>query len=103
MKRVAPWIRTICIKDFVWGKDPKGAWKHQNVLLGEGMVKFDDFLKEYAGLKVEAPITIHFEYDLGGAETGKKETTMEHEKIYGMMKKDLVWLRERLIKNQIET
>jgi sugar phosphate isomerase/epimerase len=103
MKRIEPWIRTICIKDFVWAKDPKRGWRHQNVLLGEGMVKFDEFLKEYAGLKVEAPISIHFEYDLGGAETGKKETTMEHEKIYGMMKQDLVWLREMLIKNQIET
>jgi L-ribulose-5-phosphate 3-epimerase len=102
MKRVEPWIRTICIKDFVWGKDPKGAWKHQNVLLGEGMVNFDQFLKEYATLKVEAPISIHFEYDLGGAETGKKETTMDPEKIYGMMKKDLDWFHASMKKNQIE-
>lgn len=102
MKRVAPWIRTICIKDFVWGKDAKGAWKHQNVLLGEGMIKFDEFLKEYATLKVEAPVSIHFEYDLGGAETGKKSTTMDPEKIYGMMKKDLDWLRASMKKNQIE-
>jgi len=101
MKRVAPWIRSICIKDFVWGKDAKGAWKHQNVLLGEGMVRFDEFLKEYATLKVEAPVSIHFEYDLGGAETGKKTTTMDPEKIYAMMKQDLVWLRASMKKNQI--
>ncbi|GAB1451409.1 sugar phosphate isomerase/epimerase [Draconibacterium sp.] len=102
MKRVEPWIRTICIKDFIWSKNEKGEWKHENVLLGEGMVKFDDFFKEYATLKVEAPISIHFEYDLGGAESGKKETTMEPEKIYGMMKTDLDWLRKSLAKNQIE-
>ena len=102
MKRVEPWIRSICIKDFVWGKNPKGVWQHQNVFLGEGMVNFDEFLKEYATLKVEAPISIHFEYDLGGAETGKKETTMDHEKIYGMMKKDLDWFRKSVIKNKIE-
>ena len=102
MKRVEPWIRTICIKDFVWGKDAKGAWKHQNVLLGEGMVNFDDFLKEYITLKVEAPISMHFEYDLGGAEKGDKKTTMDPEKIYGMMKKDLDWLRNSLAKNKIE-
>jgi len=101
MKRVEPWIRTICIKDFVWGKDPKGAWRHQNVLLGEGMVNFDQFLQEYATLKVEAPISIHFEYDLGGAESGKKVTTMDPEKIYGMMKKDLDWLRASMKKNGI--
>ncbi len=102
MKRVEPWIRTICIKDFVWGKDAKGAWHHQNVMLGEGMVSFDEFLKEYASLKVEAPISIHYEYDLGGAETGKKTTTMDPEKIFGMMKKDLDWFRGSLAKNNIE-
>jgi L-ribulose-5-phosphate 3-epimerase len=103
MKRIAPWIRNIDVKDFVWGKTDKGGWKHQNVPLGEGMVNFDEFLKEYASLKVEAPISIHYEYDLGGAETGKKESTMDHEKIYGMMKKDLEWFRKSLLKNQIET
>ena len=102
MKRVEPWIRTICIKDFVWGKDAKGTWHHQNVMLGEGMVSFDDFLKEYASLKIEAPISIHYEYDLGGAETGKKTTTMDPEKIYVMMKKDLDWFRSSLKKNNIE-
>jgi L-ribulose-5-phosphate 3-epimerase len=102
MKRVEPWIRSICIKDFVWGKDAKGAWKHQNVLLGEGMVNFDEFFKEYATLKVEAPVSIHFEYDLGGAESGKKTTTMDPEKIYAMMKQDLDWLRASMKKNKIE-
>ncbi|MCX6327478.1 MAG: sugar phosphate isomerase/epimerase [Bacteroidia bacterium] len=102
MKRIAPWIRTIDIKDFVWGKNPNGEWRHQNVPLGEGMVNFDEFLKEYASLKIEAPISIHYEYDLGGAESGKKETIMDHEKIYGLMKKDLDWFRKNLLKNQIE-
>jgi len=102
MKRVEPWIRTICIKDFVWGKTDKGDWKHENVMLGEGIVKFDEFLKEYATLKVEAPISIHYEYDLGGAETGKKEISMQPEKIYNMMKTDLDWLRKSMLKNNIE-
>ena len=103
MKRIEPWIRTICIKDFVWGKTDNGEWKHENVPLGEGMVKFDEFLKEYASLKVEAPISMHFEYDLGGAEAGKREISMDPEKIYTMMKKDLDWFRKSLLKNQIET
>ncbi len=102
MKRVEPWIRTICIKDFVWGKDAKGGWKHKNVLLGEGMVSFDDFLKEYSRLNVEAPVSLHFEYDLGGAEAGKRTTTMDHEKIYSLMKTDLDWFRKSLQKNKID-
>jgi len=102
MKRLAPWIRTIDIKDFGWGKNEKGEWKHENVPLGEGMVPFDSFLKEYAGLKVEAPVSIHYEYDLGGAELGKKVITMDRIKIYGMMKKDLIWFKDALKRQQIE-
>lgn len=99
MKRVEPWIRTICIKDFIWGKDPGGVWRHQNVPLGQGMVSFDEFLKEYASLHIEAPVSIHYEYDLGGAELGKKETTMKPETIFQLMQSDLGWLRNRLTKN----
>jgi L-ribulose-5-phosphate 3-epimerase len=103
MKRIAPWIRTIDIKDFVWGKNEKGEWQHQNVPLGEGMVNFDDFLTEYAELNMEAPISIHYEYDLGGAETGKKETTMDHNQIYAFLKKDLDWFRIAMKKYRIES
>lgn len=95
MQRVAPWIRTIDIKDFVWTKNEKGVWRHQNVPLGEGMVNFDEFLSEYANLNVVAPISIHYEYDLGGAETGNNKTTMAHDKIFGRMKNDLEWLRKK--------
>lgn len=102
MKRVAPWIKTIDIKDFVWRKNPDGKWKHSNVPLGEGMVNFDEFLAAYAKLKVEAPISIHYEYDLGGAELGKKEIATDRRKIYGMMKKDLNWLRKAMENQQIE-
>jgi len=103
MKRIAPWIRTIDIKDFAWGRLPNGEWKHSNLPLGDGMVPFDEFLKEYAMLNVEAPISIHYEYDLGGAEGGKTATTMEHEKIFSFLKNDLDWFRKSLLKNQIPT
>mgnify|MGYP000303690994 CR=1 FL=1 len=102
MKRVEPWIRTLCIKDFIWLQNEKRVWQLQNVLLGDGMVKFDEFLKEYKTLDVEAPISIHYEYDLGGAQHGDRETTMEPEKIYTFMKKDLDWLRNKMKKHQIE-
>ena len=101
LKRVEPWIRSICIKDFIWGKSADGKWQHQNVPLGEGIVNFDAFLKEYASLNVEAPISIHYEYDLGGAEVGKKVTSMPHDLIFQKMQKDLVWLRQALLKNNI--
>lgn len=102
MQRLAPWINTIDIKDFVIEKDASGKWNAQNVQLGEGIVNFDEFLKEYAGLKVEAPISIHYEYEMGGAELGKKEITMDRMKIYGMMKKDINFLKAKLKQLQIE-
>jgi sugar phosphate isomerase/epimerase len=102
MKRIAPWIRTICIKDFIWQKN-ENNWSLQNVMLGEGMVGFDEFFKEYRNLEIEAPVTIHFEYDLGGAEHGKKEISMEPEKIYSFMKKDLAWLQNSFEKHKIES
>ena len=102
MKRVGPWIRSIAIKDFIWEKNSGNQWHHQTVPLGEGMVPYDDYLKDYAALKIEAPISIHFEYDLGGADTGKKETTMPKEEIFQKMQKDLIWLRQKMITNQIE-
>lgn len=103
MKRIAPWIRTIDIKDFVWGKNAKGQWRHQNVPLGEGMVNFDEFLTEYGRLNVDAPISIHYEYDLGGAEAGKKIINMDHVKIYEMIRKDRDWFLNSMEKNRIET
>ena len=102
LKRVEPWIRSVAIKDFIWEKNSGNQWHHQTVPLGEGMVPYDDYLKDYAALKVEAPISIHFEYDLGGADTGKKETTMPKKEIFKKMQKDLIWLRQKMSNNQIE-
>lgn len=36
MKRIAPWITTIDIKDSVFEKTTSGTWKTKNVFLGEG-------------------------------------------------------------------
>ena len=103
MHRIAPWIRSIDIKDFAWKKNEKGKWYHQYVPLGEGMVNFDEFMKEYANLKVEAPVSIHYEYDIGGTKLGKEKTTKDMVKIYEGMKQDLFWFKEKMKRNQIET
>ena len=100
MKRISPWIRTIDVKDFVWNKNDKGEWRHQSVPLGEGMVNYDDFLKEYYTLNIEAPVSIHYEYNLGGAENGSTQLTMSKKEIYACMKKDLDFFRGKLLNYQ---
>jgi sugar phosphate isomerase/epimerase len=97
MKLLAPWIRTTDIKDFIWEKNEKQEWKIKNVPLGEGMVDFKRFFELYKSYNIEAPVSIHYEYDLGGAEHGKS-TTMSLDKIEDFLKKDLVFLKEKFEK-----
>ena len=95
MSLLAPWIKTIAIKDFVWAK-ANGKWNIKDVPLGEGMVDFNVYFKKYSGLGIAGPITIHYEYDLGGAEHGNKTTAMSLTDISNYLKADLEWLRKKL-------
>lgn len=98
MKLLAPWVKTTDIKDFVWNKNDDNKWKLKNVPLGEGMVDFKSFFETYKALKINGPISIHYEYELGGAEHGKKEITMSQDKIEAFMKQDLTFLKNQLTK-----
>jgi L-ribulose-5-phosphate 3-epimerase len=100
MKLLAPWIKTIAIKDFYWGKENK-KWHIVDVPLGEGMVDFDAYFKNYVSFGISSPVTIHFEYNLGGAESGSKTTIMSIAEISGFMKNDLNWLRRKLTEHGI--
>lgn len=98
MKLLAPWIHTTDIKDFIWAKNEKGQWKIKNVPLGTGMVDFKTYFELYKSLKIEAPVSIHYEYDLGGAEHGKKNTTMSLDEINSWLKKDITYLKNQFKK-----
>lgn len=95
MKLLSPWIKTIAIKDFYWKKG-NSKWEITNVPLGEGMVDFDAYFKQYNSLGISVPVSIHYEYDLGGAQSGSKNPTMSLEKISEFMKNDLNWLKNKL-------
>ncbi|MEI6141367.1 MAG: TIM barrel protein [Mariniphaga sp.] len=98
MELLAPWIDSTPIKDFYWKKE-NSKWEIMNVPLGEGMVDFDAFLNEYKRLKINGPFTLHFEYDLGGAESGKTNPKMELDQILTYMKGDLGWFKKKLIES----
>ena len=101
MQLIAPWIGTTDIKDFIWEKNDRGQWRPKSVPLGEGMVDFETYFNEFKKLNITAPISIHYEYDLGGAEHGNKNTAMPLADIKRWLAKDLAWLKEQLEKYKL--
>ncbi|WP_276167831.1 sugar phosphate isomerase/epimerase family protein [Zobellia alginiliquefaciens] len=93
LRLIAPYIRSIIIKDFKWGMK-EGKWQPINTPLGEGMVNFTRYFSLLKKYKINVPVSLHLEYDLGGAEHGASEITINREEVYAKMKKDLVFLRD---------
>lgn len=87
-------ISSLVAKDFCWEK-VKGKWKVVNVPIGEGMVDFVEFFKMIKALGIQVPMTVHYEYDLGGANHGdKKLVGMKQQEVIAAMKRDLEKLKE---------
>lgn len=89
----------VAIKDFAWARDAKGQWHPEWRPLGEGMVKFPEFLKMLAARSdFRGPVQVHFEYPLGGADAGKTQITIPETNVFAAMKRDLTrlrgWLKE---------
>ena len=63
MRRVAPFIRSTCLKDFDWEKI-KERWRPGNVFAGEGAVPWDRYFKLVRELKIGGPASVHCEWDL---------------------------------------
>ena len=95
LKLIHPYIHTLDIKDFVWAKE-KERWRIKNVPLGEGMVNFEKYVSLLNELNVSAPFSLHYEYELGGAEKGSRTPTWKAERIYEVMRKDLAFFKEKL-------
>ncbi|MBA6316332.1 sugar phosphate isomerase/epimerase family protein [Cellulophaga baltica] len=86
-------IKCIVIKDFKWGQE-EGVWKPINVPLGEGMVDFNAYFKLLKKYHLDnIPMSLHCEYDLGGAEHGDKEISISKEAVLKRIKKDLDFLK----------
>ena len=95
LRLISPFIRSIDIKDFKW-VEKDGKIRSESVPLGEGMVDFRKFfslLKEY---KMEVPLSLHYEYPLGGAENGASQLSTKREDVISAMKKDLSILKTQL-------
>jgi sugar phosphate isomerase/epimerase len=92
---IAPYVHTIDIKDARWNKKA-GEWHLEYVPLGDGNVDFLLFFKLLQEHNIDVPYSMHFEYDLGGAEIGAHHLTIPEEEVIKLMKKDLNVLKSFL-------
>ena len=83
-----PNIKVIVLKDYKWGKI-NGKWQALNVAIGEGMVDFNKYFKLLKQYKLNPPVSLHLEYDLGGAEKGNSTISVDKKVVFDAMKKDL--------------
>lgn len=100
LKLISPYIRTLDIKDFQWSKKD-GKWSSESVPLGEGMVDYGKYLGLVKKYNLNCPLSIHYEFPLGGAENGSRKLTMERETVLGYMCRDLANLRKYLAESSL--
>lgn len=86
-------IRTIAVKDFRW-EQSAGGLRVVDVPLGEGVVDFVKYFKLLRHHGVRPVISLHLEYELGGADGGRRELTIPREQVYAAMTRDLAKVRE---------
>jgi L-ribulose-5-phosphate 3-epimerase len=95
LEMLIPYIKTITIKDFEWKKDNEKS-VHESVPLGKGMVDFDQYFKMLQKFDIHCPISVHYEYPLGGADQGNRTLTVPKQDVLTAMRQDLTFLKARL-------
>ncbi len=88
-------IQSLDIKDFIYLKKVD-EWDVMNTPIGEGAVDFQKYFQLLHDLKIKAPISIHAEYDLGGANHGTRKLTIPAEKVIVALKQDLIRLKKMM-------
>ena len=89
---IKPYINSLVIKDFKW-KKVNGKWKRTFTPLGKGMVDFNRYFKLLKENNINVPISLHVEYDLGGAEHGGKPN-IKNSEVFKRIKHDLDFIRD---------
>lgn len=94
---IAPFIKSLPIKDFKW-VIKNGTLQKEGCPIGEGIIDWKLFFKLIKQYNIHVPLTMHFEYDLGGAENGNRNPKIDTKDIIKAMKRDLAilrtWLKE---------
>jgi L-ribulose-5-phosphate 3-epimerase len=88
LKVMKPYIKSVDIKDFQWAKK-EGKWLNEVVPLGEGFVDYKSYLTLLKLYGINVPISMHYEYSLGGAEHGATSLTIDRSDVIKAMQTDL--------------
>lgn len=97
---LVPFIKTTNIKDFYWEKKAD-KWQVKSVPLGEGMVDFKKYFEVIKQQGIGGPLSLHCEYELGGAQDGSKQLTISKQQFTSAVQKDLSTLRGWLKDNAL--
>jgi sugar phosphate isomerase/epimerase len=88
-------LRGVALKDILWAKNARtNEWRPEWRPIGEGMVRFTEFFRFLKAMSFTGPVQVHFEYPLGGAESGKRIIGMPKEQVIAAMRKDCTAIRE---------
>ncbi|KGL63398.1 sugar phosphate isomerase/epimerase family protein [Polaribacter sp. Hel1_85] len=93
LRRIKPYINSIVLKDAKWGV-VDGKWQPINVPLGEGMVDFNRYFSLLKKYKINVPVSLHVEYDLGGAEKGSNKIMIPKKEVFKRIQKDLIFIKD---------
>ena len=63
---VAPRLKMVAVKDFLWKKTEKG-WVIENCPMGEGAVDWAWIGKALKDASFSGPISVHLEYEIAGS------------------------------------
>jgi L-ribulose-5-phosphate 3-epimerase len=86
-------VQSLSFKDYRW-QQKDGKWMVEDVPIGEGMIDFKSYFKLLKQYRINVPVSLHIEYDLGGAEEGNKVITIDKKEVFAAMKKDLNKIHE---------
>jgi len=87
---VAPRLKMVAFKDFLWAKTDKG-WQIENCPLGEGLVDWSWIGNALREARFNGPISLHLEYEIPGS-TAEERTR----RTLDAAKKDLAFARQIL-------
>lgn len=88
--RLAPRLKMVALKDFVWERSG-GQWRTRWVPLGEGMVRWREFFQLLARAPFPGPLSLHIEYDPGGSTRAER-----FERSFLAAERDLGFVRRHL-------
>lgn len=94
-RALSDYVQTAVAKDFYW-KLEGDKWDVINCPLGEGVVDFPAYLKLLRVSGFSGPFSLHLEYPLGGAESGRRELSSGSDQVLTAMRRDLGLLRRLL-------